>query len=263
MRAFSFHQRVSVDSGLAHTGLLITGGVVVVAIFWVGVRTAYGQQERPGPGDAVSMDADGVDPSNIVCGPRCVQYLLKHYGQEVDLIELVREMQWPELEAGTTMDTIEKALNSRGIHTLGMQLAPRARLKWPHPVLVHMKVEGAKFGHFAVRLPSSSDTVDLWCGLAGIQRVSEDELSKRCTGAVLLTAPKPITDVESAIERAGVPAYVWWICFSGSLFSLLIVAIVRKRIWRCFSSLFTSFGETNHERAVSKSRDVGHSGTLS
>ncbi len=145
-------------------------------------------------------------------------------GHEVDL---VREVQWPELESGTSMGLLAEALNERGIHTFGLQLSRRTRLKWRYPVLVHVDGEGGGIGHFVVRLPSSSDTVILWCGVPGVQRLSDGEFAERSTGAVLLTGPGAIRgrDVDSAIKPVISPGHVWCIVLSVLVCIVLIAGV--------------------------------------
>lgn len=187
------------------------------------------QHEYRNPENGISGTENDIDMNYVVCGPRCVQYLLNYYGQEADLIDLVKEMQWPTIEAGSSMETIEKALNKRGIHTVGMTVAEDARLQWPHPVVVHMKVEGNKTGHFLVWPSPSTETNLFWCGLRGNQEISDSDFTKRFSGAILLTSPEPILNPGAAVKPSGVPAFVWWICCVGLLFVFAIVAIVRKR----------------------------------
>lgn len=214
-------------------------GLVTVVFFGVGVELAHGRQGKQGQPNTIVKKAGNPATDDLVCGPRCVQYLLQYYGREADLIELVREIQWPDLASGASLDALDKALNERGIHTFGMQLAPQARLEWPYPVLIHLKVEGAEIGHYAVWLPSSSGKVALWNGLLGIQQVSGGELAKCGTGAILLTAPKTITNPASAVKGAGLPTFTWVLCFSGVVCVLFVFTVdcVRKHVWRCLSPL--------------------------
>lgn len=52
---------------------------------------------------------------DLVCGPRCVQYVVQHYGGDENLTDLVREIQWPDLEAGSSFDSLKDALAKRGV----------------------------------------------------------------------------------------------------------------------------------------------------
>jgi ABC-type bacteriocin/lantibiotic exporter with double-glycine peptidase domain len=150
-----------------------------------------------------------VEPGDIVCGPRCVQFVLKYYGIEEDLIDLVREIQWPDLERGASLDSLEMALRMRGIETRAMRLGSRGVLKSPHPVIMHLNGKSAG-GHYVVWLPSSSDSEShVWIGLAGVQVGPTLDLEKSRSGAILLTSPTPITRTDDAITGAfGLPAWV-------------------------------------------------------
>ncbi len=135
------------------------------------------------------------------CGPWCVEYVLKYYGHDADLIALIREIQWPDLESGASLDAMDRALRTRGLHTFAMTISPEARLNWPFPVILHLRGEGGSQGHFVVWLPPSrTDEAQVWWGLDGIHRVSESQLAAQRSGAVLLTSPQPIEDPPCAIQ---------------------------------------------------------------
>ena len=81
----------------------------------------------------------------------CVQYVLDFFGKEkIDVIDLTREIQYPNLERGATLQAVAYALEKRGIHTFPMCIAPETRLRWPYPVIAHLKGENGSIGHFAV-----------------------------------------------------------------------------------------------------------------
>lgn len=225
MKGLSTAQRDLRTTPSSRSRLLVRQGLVAAMVLWSAIRLAHGQQHEPGRSNLPPQATAKAAWDDLVCGPRCAQYLLRYYGQEVDLIDLVREIQWPDLENGASLEAVDNALKRRGIHTFGMQLAPHARLKWPYPALVLVKMDGAKLGHFVVARPSLSKTLDVWCGLRGIQRMSAGELAERSTGATLLTAPTRILNPDSAVEPEGTPAYAWWICGGCSvcvLFALLL-----------------------------------------
>lgn len=139
------------------------------------------------------------------CGPRCVQYLLDFYKLESeDLIALVREIQWPDLEEGASLERMENALKKRGIHTTPISVPENCALRWHSPAVVHLKDDGADLGHFAVWLPESTDDmVKVWGGLGGVRALEEQEFSKLFTGAVLLTSRESIGDPRSAVVNRG------------------------------------------------------------
>ncbi len=49
-----------------------------------------------------------------VCGPRCVQFVLSHFGIDVSLPELVRQSQWP-IDGGASLSALKRSLESKGI----------------------------------------------------------------------------------------------------------------------------------------------------
>jgi hypothetical protein len=134
-----------------------------------------------------------------ICGPRCVQMILAQYDKEVDLMDLVKETQWPEIENGANLAALEKALKSRGVFTCAIKLAPEAELVWKHPVLVHVD-DGGTLGHFVVWIPpSASRPPVVWEWLKGTREWSHRQ-GPSWSGNVLLTAPRPIEDPASAVR---------------------------------------------------------------
>jgi len=130
--------------------------------------------------------------NTIVCGPRCVQFVLKHFGQEVELAELVREMQWPQLTEGATAASVIAALENRGVFVKAIQVDPKNTVfVWEHPMIVHLKPSGdGSLGHFVVRMPQSADEkVAIFDGLAGLRTEPSDKFSRKMSGVVLLCSP--------------------------------------------------------------------------
>jgi ABC-type bacteriocin/lantibiotic exporter with double-glycine peptidase domain len=135
---------------------------------------------------------------DLVCGPRCVQMILSYYGQEVDLMELVKEIQWPELEKGSSMADLQRALNKRGIYTYAMKMSADARLNWRHPVIAFLPANG-KLGHFAVRMPAVEENMEnLWLGIGTAQAVRSEDLAPMCE-VMLLTSGSPIERPDDAL----------------------------------------------------------------
>lgn len=142
--------------------------------------------------------------SDFVCGPRCVDYILRQYGRTTELIELIRAVQWPDIERGATMKSLEACLQQRGVHTFAMRLSPSARLQWPQPVLVHLHHDQSPEEHFVVWLPSSSRAlVHYWDGLLGRKIVSSDEFARMRSGAVILTSDRPINESQIVVYDLG------------------------------------------------------------
>ena len=151
------------------------------------------------------------DGSDMVCGPRCVRFLLNRYGRDVELVDLVKEIQWPDLEAGASLEQIQKCLNSRGIHTSAIRIAPDRRLRWPHPAILHIVAGDSPMGHYVVQVPGETPSSDalIWAGLEGWRRGRWEEVTRGFSGVALLTSPEPITDVGSSIGPVPMSRLVW------------------------------------------------------
>lgn len=138
--------------------------------------------------------------TDMVCGPRCVQFLLRYYEKDdPGLVALIREIQWPHLEQGVTLAAIDAALRSRDIYTYPLFVLPDAKFDWPHPVLVHLNPKGtARFGHYVVWLPSSTASrTGIWSGLSGVREGNARDLSDWMSGAILLTSPVAVENPEN------------------------------------------------------------------
>lgn len=135
-------------------------------------------------------------PSDWICGPRSVRYLLSFYGHDEDLYALVKEIQWPDVSQGASLDSLARSLRKRGVYTSGVLLSDKAGLTWDYPSLVHFRATGESgLGHFAVWMPSSDCTqTRLWSGLAGYEVMPTLEFNRVRSGEVLLTSPHPIPD---------------------------------------------------------------------
>jgi ABC-type bacteriocin/lantibiotic exporter with double-glycine peptidase domain len=147
---------------------------------------------------------------DMICGPKCVHFLLDYYGKEQeDIIRLVREIQYPEIREGATLEKVAAALEQRGIHTFAMKIKPSARLVWKYPVIVHLNPRsGEQIGHYVVWFPDSHDNnLWIWNGDEGMQNHQERTWSKERSGAVLLTSPEPINKPGKAVKWVGLPFY--------------------------------------------------------
>lgn len=137
-----------------------------------------------------------------ICGPRCVQFVLQHYGIDAELQDLVREMQWPELEKGATLDSMSQALERRGVHTCVLKVDPSTRLAWRDPVIVHLQGAKEALGHYLVLLPgAASGEVDEYVEFTNVNHYPADAIRERMSGVVMLTSSKPIDDWRSAMPE--------------------------------------------------------------
>ena len=85
------------------------------------------------------LTTEPAPEGDTVCGPRCVQALLRSYGQEVELIDLVREPHTEGVEKGTTLGQMRDAFTHRGLHAAVVHLPAGATLTWPEPVIIHLQ----------------------------------------------------------------------------------------------------------------------------
>lgn len=163
------------------------------------------------------QEADDLETVNqersigdLICGPKCVQEVLRLYEKEdEDIIRLVREIQWPEVRKGATLANVAQALEKRGIHTFAMDIFPSVRIVWNYPVIVHLNPKpGQEIGHYIVWLPESQkDTVKIWNMNAKVEQENERLWAKERSGAVLLTSPEPIDEPGRALKWVGLPFY--------------------------------------------------------
>jgi hypothetical protein len=74
-----------------------------------------------------------------VCGPRCVQRVLEHYGYEVELIALVSEIQGADLGRGSSMAELARSLEACGVHCHFVRLGTRELPDAPRPVILRRR----------------------------------------------------------------------------------------------------------------------------
>lgn len=182
---------------LGKVGSAVTLCTLVMFFTWVGRKSIYGNKSsvsQPSPGD-------------FVCGPRSVQFILHQYGKKEDLIDLVREIQWPDIEHGSDLAALEQALQRRGVYTHAIKIGNGVRIRWPYPAILRLhtkRANGKNIGHFVIRMPSEDPNVEtVWSGLDGYEYGPSDRLVSRCTGEVLLTSPVPIDRQAEAVVCGG------------------------------------------------------------
>lgn len=138
--------------------------------------------------------------SDIVCGPRCVRFILMCYGHREDLIDLIRELQWPQLESGSSVQSLSVALERRGIHTRSVIIGRNDVVRWNEPVLVHL-TGSHDIGHFVVWLPGGNlRHVRIWDGLHGFRSLQPMEFAKVRSGSIVLTSRQPIEQREISVS---------------------------------------------------------------
>lgn len=160
-----------------------------------------------------------------ICGPRVVHYILRHYGKKVELRDLVSRMAFAGLENGSTLQEVDNALQKEGVYTYLLPIGKKARLQWPHPVVVHYIGGSAGQGHFVVWLPSSTAAEQrIWSGLSGELVLPSHGLYETRSPAVLLTSPTVIISPKEAIAE---PAYNFYFVVAGVFGVMAALVLVR------------------------------------
>lgn len=161
-------------------------------------------------GDEAGDREEIRNATRVVCGPKCVGYLLDYYqvSERPSLVALTRELQGRDIDQGTTLSVLSEYLAEHGVHTVPIGLSGSARLNWRYPALVHLKPPiSGEIGHFVIWLPSStSDEVRYWDGDHGVVCVPQSEWQRKRSGSVLLTSPVKIESVDGAVSFAGLAA---------------------------------------------------------
>ncbi len=142
---------------------------------------------------------DEFTPDNV-CGARCVQYLLHHYQVDSpDLLSVVRELQWPEIQAGASLADIQRLLVKHGVQTRPIKFPASHVVLCIHPCIVHLRpTPPSTIGHYVLLLPGSTwGRVQLW-DVDGPKEVPAWELAAKASGAALLTCPAgaPVSDMD-------------------------------------------------------------------
>jgi hypothetical protein len=129
-----------------------------------------------------------------VCGPRCAQFVLSHFGQEEDLVALVQEIQWPDLEGGCSIEAIQECLSARGLYTSCVTLTDDVVPFSPHPVIAHHPPSEGSLGHFSVLMPAGEgeNAITVWDGIAGYAVTDMKTWRASCSGVVLFASDNSI-----------------------------------------------------------------------
>lgn len=159
---------------------------------------------------------------NVYCGPQCVKRVLRYFDINVDLPDLVREIQWPDVYSGSSMDALRSALESRGLLTRAVTIPKTVDIDWTHPVIVHLRRKNEE--HFVVWLPEGVDSTSpvVWDSSLGLLG-SGDALpafNALRTGPVLLTSDRAIADAPQMVRRAD------WIFLGGDLCIVTAIGLV-------------------------------------
>ena len=122
------------------------------------------------PSQAIT-DGTAQNVGDIICGPRCLKFLLEYYQKDkkVELIDLVKEVQWPAIESGASLKALKQSLESRGIYTRIVKASFDSEFQKNFPVIVHLSRQG-ELGHYIIQLPQSVEGRQVfWVGLDGFK----------------------------------------------------------------------------------------------
>ncbi len=149
----------------------------------------------------VADDGSRQPIGDMFCGPRCVQYILDYYGRHEDLLPLIEEIQERNWSEGSSLRSVEMALNRRGIQTAAITVGRFAQVSWPRPVIIHLAGTGNSLGHFVVDVTETpSSMARVWCGLTGVHSLSQAQLGKLRSGVILLTSEDRIVAPREAVR---------------------------------------------------------------
>ena len=195
------------------------------------------------------LATDPAPEGDTVCGPRCVQALLRSYGHDVELIDLVRELHTDGVEQGTTLGQMRDALRSRGLHAEVVHLPEGATLTWPEPAILRLKplptqasraasapgVPPQPLGHFLIHLGDNAGTATIHDPLTGTLHGPSAELRSQMSGDLLLVSQNPIPPATEFAEAARHPwppsvIVLCTLCALGAILAL----------WHSRQSLFRS-----------------------
>lgn len=134
--------------------------------------------------------AERSDARDLFCGPRCVWFVLVAGGQSMELIDVIRESQWPDVGNGTSVVTLQQVLKQHGVDSIGIQSGQASLPEWRFLSILHLKAgAGSPHGHYVVMLPwNGTGDVTIWDGIDGFQIYSQEQLCAQSSGVALLTA---------------------------------------------------------------------------
>ena len=143
--------------------------------------------------------AESQEPEKqVYCGPRSVQRVMKHYGKEVDLMELIHEMQWTSEKEGSSFEELSQALERRGVFSKSVRLPELSAIEWKYPAIVQIDLQGRK--HFVVWLPpdESHPAPRIWDGAQSAAVLNGGGFQ---LGPLLLTSPQEINDSQPVAQH--------------------------------------------------------------
>ncbi len=151
---------------------------------------------------SVTAIAEESRPPVRDCAPRAVQFVLRHFGKDADLLNLTAEML-PKGQADCSFADIKVALENRGMHVQAIAPGQNTQLVSQLPIIIHLK-NSSDIGHFAVleKVNGHEDNVliDRIDGTA-LQGSWGDAL-RICSKQMLV-----VSDQNFSVNQAVVPAF--------------------------------------------------------
>ena len=192
--------------------------ILSLSLVFFTLCTCYADTHTIG-GQANANDAIMTSINNVVCGQKCLEYILNYYfdDNKLTLITIIDEFGKDNIHQGTTLKSLSQYLNKNGIKTKAIGLTDTATLVWDKPVLVHMLPQSRdEIGHFVVWLPqSSSKTIVYWDNT--VKEMTVSEWNRKRSGNILLTSLSNIKKVDDAVVYSGLPAdtiFLRLLCFT-------------------------------------------------
>jgi ABC-type bacteriocin/lantibiotic exporter with double-glycine peptidase domain len=138
----------------------------------------------------------GQSPNrSLLCGPKCINNVLMHYGQEArDVLEVTKYLSKFDSQRGSRLDEVEKYLNDAGVFTRMIMIDKGAQLAWHSPAIVHLE-SSTSWNHFVVWYPQDrqlANQVKIFDGSSDWRLLSKSKWNGMRSGVVLLTSPVPI-----------------------------------------------------------------------
>lgn len=140
---------------------------------------------------------------DFVCGPRCLMEIFRRLdvGGDTQLIDIVRETQWPDIEQGASLASLCDACLKRGVRAKACKIDPKqlAYVDWKYPFIVHVNFAtnqtaksdaSSPMGHYLLVdcMASTASNAAVYEGLAGKQQLSWAKLEEIASGNVLLVS---------------------------------------------------------------------------
>lgn len=220
--------------------MIRASAMILVCVFPVLAHT-----DEQGKTSTNSNQRNGKVYRDKVCGSRSVVCVLRHFGQDADLAEIIKECQWPDYEKGASVFALSQALQKRGIYSVVLELSNglKSGFVWPEPIIATISTSESTL-HFTTLLPNPD----------GSWRYSED-FSFFVSGShddpssykhLLLTSSVPISQdsIRIAIEslnRGGASSVIAIVAICFTILAAFLLVLKTKH--RALLPARTSFRE--------------------